>query len=133
MNSIGEVLAESDVVSLHTPSTPETKSMFNAALFSRMKPKALFVNCARGDLVVEKDLYDALKQGVIGGAAIDVFETEPTSKDNPLFTLDNIVVMPHCASYSGEALVLMALHAAQGIDAVLSGKEPEWPVNHLRK
>jgi D-3-phosphoglycerate dehydrogenase len=131
VNSLDELLQQSDVVSIHVPSTPETRGMFDFSCFSKMKRNALFLNCARGELLNENDLCRALTEKVICGAALDVFAVEPTTASNPLFKLDNIVVVPHCASFTDEALVLMALHAAQGIDDVLSGKEPEWPVNHL--
>jgi D-3-phosphoglycerate dehydrogenase len=128
VNSPDILLRQSDVISLHVPNTPETRNMVDFSFLTKMKPEALFLNCARGEIVKEDDLYRALSEKVIQGAALDVFKEEPTSSKNPLFTLENVVVAPHCASFSREALTLMALHAAQGIDDVLSGREPQWPV-----
>jgi D-3-phosphoglycerate dehydrogenase len=131
VKTLDELLAASDVISVHVPSTPETKGMCDSAFFSKMKKDAIFINCARGDLVNEDDLYTALHEMRIYGAGLDVFAAEPTKPGDKLFTLDNIVVSPHAASYSREALINMALHAAQGVDDVLSGREPQWPVNKL--
>ena len=94
-----------------------------------MKKTAFFINASRGDVVVEADLIDALRNRMIAGAAIDVYEKEPPQKDNPLMSLDNVLLTPHNASQTRECMIRMALHAAQGIDEVLSGKRPTWPVN----
>ena len=123
-----EVFRQGDFVSLHTPCTPETKNMVNAAMLSLMKPGAYLINCARGELVVEEDLYQALKSGVIGGAALDVLQSEPPSPDNPLLSLDNILFTPHTGSMTQESLDRMGLHAAMGIHDILSGGTPEWPI-----
>jgi D-3-phosphoglycerate dehydrogenase len=123
------LLKAADYVSVHVPSTPETKGMFNYALFSAMKPDACFINCARGDIYVEADLIKALKEGLIAGAAIDVYETEPRI-DSPLFQMEQVIVSQHNAGLSVEANDKMSLHAAIGIDEVLRGVQPSWPVNH---
>jgi D-3-phosphoglycerate dehydrogenase len=94
-----------------------------------MKPTAFFVNASRGDVVAEADLIEALRSGRMAGAAIDVYEKEPPAKDNPLMSMSNVLLTPHNASQTKECMVRMALHAAQGIDEVLSGKRPTWPVN----
>jgi D-3-phosphoglycerate dehydrogenase len=128
-SSVAEIFSQSDFVTLHVPTTPETRGMVDARLLGTMKKSAILINCARGEVVKEKDLYQALADKVIAGAAIDVFETEPPGKDNPLFKLDNIILTPHNAALTAESMDRMGLHAAMGIDAVLTGKTPEWPVN----
>ena len=93
--ALPDLLAESDVVSLHLPLTAETAGLIDAAAFVRMKPGAVFVNTARGGLVDEAALLAALTGGQLGAAGLDVFATEPAGAHNPLFALDNVVVMPH--------------------------------------
>lgn len=128
-SSIDEIFANADIVTMHVPSTPETRGMLNAELIGKMKSSALLINCARGDLVVEADLYDALKNKKIAGAATDVFVSEPPAKDCPLFELDNLIMTPHSAALTQESMDRMGLHAAMGIHSVLSGETPDWPVN----
>jgi len=98
------LLAESDVVSLHVPLTPETDRMLDARALGRMKPGAVLVNTARGGLVDEPALIDALRSGRLGAAGLDVFAAEPTPVSNALLTLDNVVVMPHVAWLTQETL-----------------------------
>lgn len=129
--SMDEVLAQSDFISLHVPLTRETKNMIDMAALSKMKKSAILINCARGGIINEKDLYDALKRRVIAGAGLDVFATEPVEASNPLFALDNIIVSPHNAALSYEAMDQMGIDAAKGIEEVLTGKSPTWPVNRL--
>jgi D-3-phosphoglycerate dehydrogenase len=123
------IFKESDFISLHVPSTPETKGMVNKKYFDMMKQSAFLVNAARGEIVNEKDLYEALSAKRIAGAALDVYDPEPPQKDNPLYTLDNVILTPHNAALTREAMGRMALHAAMGIDDVLSGRVPKWPFN----
>lgn len=132
-SSIDEIFATADIVTMHVPSTPETRGMLNAELIGKMKSSALLINCARGDLVVEKDLYEALKNKTIAGAATDVFVSEPPAKDCPLFELDNLIMTPHSAALTQESMDRMGLHAAMGIHSVLSGETPDWPVNKPEK
>jgi D-3-phosphoglycerate dehydrogenase / 2-oxoglutarate reductase len=126
-----ELFARADFLSLHVPATPETLGSIGASELARMKPTAYLINAARGGIVDEAALYDALTGGQLAGAALDVFTDEPPPKDHPLFTLDNVVLTPHNASMTEEATVRMAVHAAQGIHEVLSGQMPTWPVNAL--
>lgn len=129
VGSLEEIFARSDFVSLHMP---YEKKIIGKSLFSRMKPSAYFINLSRGEIVFENELIEALQNRQLAGAALDVFETEPPDvKNNPLFSMPNVIVTPHNAALTTEATMRMALHAAQGIDEVLSGKKPTWPVNFL--
>ncbi|MCQ5131358.1 hydroxyacid dehydrogenase [Butyricicoccus faecihominis] len=122
-----EVFRVADFVSLHVPATEQNTGFVNQELLSLMKPTAYLINAARGSIINEPDLYEALKSEKIAGAGLDVYAQEPPSPENPLFTLPNITVTPHNASLTYETTDRMGLHAAQGIDEVLSGKTPTWP------
>lgn len=122
-----EVFRVADFVSLHVPATEQNTGFVNQELLSLMKPTAYLINAARGSIINESDLYEALKSEKIAGAGLDVYAQEPPSPENPLFTLPNITVTPHNASLTYETTDRMGLHAAQGIDEVLSGKAPTWP------
>lgn len=100
--ALDALLAESDIVSLHCPLSPETKGMIDARAFGLMKRGALLVNVARGGVVVEADLIRALEDGTLAGAAVDVFEAEPPPKDHPLLRMPNVIVTPHTASTAFE-------------------------------
>jgi D-3-phosphoglycerate dehydrogenase len=119
---------QSDYISLHLPLTPETQKIVGAREFNLMKPTACFINTARGGLVDEEALRDALINKRIAGAGIDVFTFEPPG-DNFLWQLDNVIVSPHNAALTKEATVRMAIGAAQAIHDVLRGAKPMWPVN----
>ncbi|MCC8126774.1 MAG: hydroxyacid dehydrogenase [Clostridiales bacterium] len=129
VDSLEELLSRADVVSLNCPSTPETRGMITRERIACMKPTACLVNCARGDLVDEEVLCEALSEQRIRGAALDVFAENELPGDHPLTKLDNVILTPHCASHTQEGLDKMALHAAMGVDEVLSGKPVTWPVN----
>ncbi|WNM23594.1 phosphoglycerate dehydrogenase [Demequina capsici] len=101
---LDDMLAEADVVSLHLPYLAETHHLFDADRFERMKPGAVLLNTARGALVDEAALVDALTSGHLGGAGLDVFETEPLPESSPLRTMPNVVLTPHSASQTREAL-----------------------------
>ncbi|MFA6507222.1 MAG: hydroxyacid dehydrogenase [Treponemataceae bacterium] len=133
VSSIEDAFKRADFVTLHLPSLPQTKGIVNKKLLALLKPTAYFINAARGELVVEEDLIAVLKDKKIAGAALDVFREEPPAKDNPLFALDNVILTPHSAALTKECTTRMALHAAMGIDDVLSGRAPKWPVNKLVK
>jgi D-3-phosphoglycerate dehydrogenase / 2-oxoglutarate reductase len=122
------LLAISDFVSIHVPLTPETRGLFNAQTFAKMKPGALLVNTARGPLIDEAALVAALKAGQIGGAALDVVATEPLPKNSPLIGHDDIILSPHTAFYSEEALVELQTKCASDVARVLSGEPPVYPV-----
>ncbi|MFP4200933.1 MAG: 2-hydroxyacid dehydrogenase [Clostridia bacterium] len=123
------LLASSDFVTLHAPLTAETKGMIGASEFRRMKSEAVLINTARGDLVDEEALVWALEQGEVAAAGLDVYAMEPLSTDHPLTFLDNVVLAPHLGSATVEARTAMAKMASRNVIAVLSGKEPETPVN----
>ena len=116
-----EVLAQADVVSLHLPSTPETRHIINEETLATMKPNAVLINTARGELVDEMALYNALKDGVIAGAGLDVFESEPVGS-SPLINLDNVVVTPHIAGNTTESGNRIGRMALQNIVDILSGR-----------
>ena len=122
------LLATSDYVSVHTPLTPETRNLFNRDTFRQMKRGAYIVNTARGPIIDEADLAEALDSGQIGGAALDVMTQEPPPP-SPLFGRDNVIITPHTSFYSEESLVELQVKAAQEVVAVLSGKPPRNPVN----
>ena len=127
--AMDDIFRQADVVSLHTPLTPETRGFVNAARLRLMKPAAFLVNFSRGEVIDEKALYEALKTGVIAGAAIDVYDPEPPLNDNPLFELDNIILSPHSAALTQECVIRMATGAAEGVVDMLSGRRPQFVVN----
>lgn len=131
VSSINDIFVESDFVSIHIPLTEETKGLVGTEKLNMMKESAYLVNVSRGGIVDENALYQALKNNVIRGAAFDVFEQEPADSENPLFQLDNIIVSPHNAALTSEALSAMATHAAQGILDVLNNKEPKYQVKFV--
>ena len=98
--SFGELLARSDFLSVHAPHNEETEHAINAAAFAQMKPTAVIINTARGPIIDELALIDALRSGAIAGAGLDVLEQEPPSPDNPLLTMENVLITPHVASAS---------------------------------
>jgi D-3-phosphoglycerate dehydrogenase len=124
------VFRTADFFSVHVPSTRQTKGSIGKKEFELMKPTAYLINTARGDIVSEAELIEALKERKIAGAALDVFEQEPPAKNNPLFGFNNVILTPHNAAHTKEARIRMAVHAAIGIDEVLSGKSPAWSVNN---
>jgi phosphoglycerate dehydrogenase-like enzyme len=119
---LDEMLASSDVLSLHCPLTPETEGLINARALARMKPTSVLVNVARGGVVNEMELYQALKDGVIRGAAMDVFSIEPVPADHPLLTLDNIVVTPHLAAVTADTFAPTVRRMFANIAAVARGE-----------
>lgn len=129
VSSVDELFREADFVSLHLPETAETRGMINRDLLSLMKPEASLINCARGGIVNEDDLYEALLERRIHAAGVDVLIREPYRPDDRLLSLDNIIVTPHNAALNTETMDKMGLDAARGIDEVLSGQTPSWPVN----
>ncbi len=119
------LLSRADFVSIHAPLTSETHGLFNRDTFARMKPGSVLINTARGGLVVEADLVDALNSRHLSAAGLDVFETEPVSPDNPLLTLDNVVLTPHRSSEETLAFRDMTVEAAESIVTLYTGGWPE--------
>ena len=117
-----ECFREGDIVSLHSPLTDETRQMVNAGLLSTMKPSAMLINTARGALINEKDLADALNNDRIAGAALDVLSSEPPLKDNPMFTAKNCIITPHIAWATIEARQRLLDESIENIKAFLNGK-----------
>jgi len=125
-----EMLAESDFVSVHPPLTRETRKMVNDELFSRMKPTAFLVNCSRGPIVDTDALVRALDAKRIAGCALDTTDPEPLPDPHPLRGRENVVINPHVAWYSEQAMVGLQAGAPNEVRRVLSG---EWPVNVVNK
>jgi D-3-phosphoglycerate dehydrogenase len=123
-----ELVKVSDHISIHTPLVPETNHLFNAGVFSRMKPTAHLINTARGSIVDEEALALALDQGQLAGAALDVLSQEPPST-SPLFGRDNVILTPHMSFYSAESLIDLQRKAAEEVVRVLTGGLPRNPVN----
>ena len=130
VESVGfdELLAMSDFVSIHAPLLPATRGLFNAEVFRKMKKGALLINTARGPLVDETALIAALDSGYLGGAALDVVTTEPLAQDSKLLGRDNVILTPHTAFYSVEALDELQTKCATDVARVLSGEQPVYPV-----
>jgi glyoxylate reductase len=127
--SFDELLRKSDYVVCLTPLTAETRGLFSREAFQKMKSSAIFVNAARGAVVNEKALFEALVTGEIAGAGLDVFEKEPIGGDHPLLGLPNVVALPHIGSATMGARTGMMKLCVENIEAVLEGRQPKTLVN----
>ena len=127
--SLPRLLKESDYISLHTPLNKQTRHLIGESEFRQMKPGAYLINTSRGAVVDESALIRALRENRIAGAGLDVFEKEPVDPENPLLKMPNVVMIPHTASFSDEALAIQAVNPAQEVARVLSGRWPKNPVN----
>jgi len=123
------LLQSSDYVSVHAPLLAATRGMMNAAAFAKMKKGAYIVNTARGPLIDEPALVAALDSGQIGGAGLDVVASEPLAKDSPLLGRDNVIISPHTAFYSIEALNELQTKCATDVARVLSGEKAVYPIS----
>lgn len=123
------LMKESDYVSLHMPSTPETVGMIGERELSLMKPTSFIINCARGGIIVDKALNEALKEHKIAGAAIDVFSPEPPAADYCLFDCENAIFTPHMAAVTEECLARVSIAACKSVAQVLQGEYPDNIVN----
>jgi len=121
-----ELLAEADVVSLHTPLNPSTQHLINADALARMKSSALLINTARGPVVDERALIDALGNSTIAGAGLDVFDEEPPPADNPLFKLDNVTLSAHLAGPTYESHTARLRNGFDNVQRVARGEAPLW-------
>lgn len=124
VSSLDELLARADFISIHVPLTPETRGIIGRAQLAKMKRTAYLVNTARGAVVEEEALAEALREGVIAGAGIDVFAQEPTPAEHPLFGLDNVILSPHVGGQTAEAMQKMARAVVEGVLAALHGQRP---------
>ncbi|MGI6689058.1 MAG: hydroxyacid dehydrogenase [Christensenellales bacterium] len=127
-HSQDRVYQAADIVSIHIPATKDTIRSIGENQFKMMKPSAIIVNTARGSVINEQELIEALRHGEIAGAALDVSDPEPAKKDNPLHSMDQVIMTPHCAAVTVDAMNKMSLDVAKGIIEVLSDQEPTWPV-----
>lgn len=127
--SFDDLVKEADYISVHVPKTKETTSLFNAETFKKMKNSAFLVNCARGGIVDEEALCDALDADELAGAALDVFEVEPVPSEARILCADGVCCTPHLGASTYEAQVNVAVAVARQMSAYLKGAEPEFAVN----
>lgn len=128
-NDLDELLAQADYISLHAPLNESTRGLIDARALRRMKPTAYLINTARGAMVDEAALRQALVEGRIAGAALDVLSQEPPPADHPLLGLDNVILTPHAAFYSQEAIADLETRAAQHVAQALARQVPDHVVN----
>jgi D-3-phosphoglycerate dehydrogenase len=126
---LAALLSQADFISIHVPLTKETRNLIGRESLPKMKPSAILVNTARGGVVDEAAVAEALKAGRIGGAGLDVIESEPLKPDHPLNGVPNLILTPHMAGVTEEAMMHMAQDAAEDIVRVLTGERPKYPVN----
>lgn len=123
-----EMATQVDIISVHCPLIPQTRHLINRDVLAAMKHNGILVNAARGPIVDEKALYEALREKKIAAAGLDVFDQEPPEPDNPLFELDNVVLTPHLSSFTHEGRERMGMTAAEDILRVLRGETPKYQV-----
>lgn len=123
-DTLEALFSESDYVSIHCLLNEQTQGLIHKGLFRLMKPTAYFLNAARGPIVVEKDLIEALENGTFAGAGIDVFEQEPPAPDNPLLSMDNVILAPHSICWTDECFAAMGSLAMNSILSVMRGETP---------
>ncbi len=122
VDNIHDILSEMDAVSIHCPRNTETENMFSKNQFDKMKKTSFIINCARGGIINEEDLYNALNNDDISGAGLDVFDVEPAQKSNPILNLKNVILSPHIAGVTVEATVRMATETVQNVLDVFDEK-----------
>jgi glyoxylate reductase len=125
-----KLITQSDIISIHVPHTKETNQIFNMKILKKMKKTAFLINTSRGKVVNEKDLVTALKQKIIAGAGIDVFETEPIEKNHPFMKLENLVMSPHVGSSTKETRIQMAELTVKNLIYGMNGKKPIYSVGY---
>lgn len=126
---LDDIFARADFITLHLPLTAETKKLLNKAAFAKMKPGIRIINVARGGVIDETDLAEAIEQGIVAGAAIDVFEKEPVDPQNPLLKSDKVIATPHLGASTAEAQVGVAVDVAHGVLTALRGEPVTTAVN----
>lgn len=126
--SFDEVISNCDFLSIHMPLTNETRNAISGKEMSNMKKGSFIINTARGGIVNENDLYDSLVSGHLSGAALDVVENEPIKEDNPLKSLDNVIITSHIGMYSKEAIGAVSLVCAQNVAAIINSQEVKYKV-----
>ena len=129
ISTLEEMLSMSDIVSMHAPSTADAFHLMSEPQFKAMKPTALFINNGRGPTVDEEALIKALEQKWIAGAGLDVFEVEPLPNSSPLTQMNNVVLMPHSASYSDDSFASMQRRVGETITGIMEGRWPEYVAN----
>ena len=127
--SLDDVIAEADFITVHMPLTPETKGMISMEQMKKMKKGVRLVNCARGGIIDEADLAQAVKEGIVAGAAIDVFTSEPIPADHPLLGIPGIILTPHLGASTVEAQIGVSVDVSEGILAALKGEPVSTAVN----
>jgi D-3-phosphoglycerate dehydrogenase / 2-oxoglutarate reductase len=130
-DTLEKLLPYCDYISLHVPSTPETRGIINATTIAQMKDGVILINTSRGSLIDEPALIEALQRGKIAAAGLDVFAHEPIAKDNPLLSMDNVILTDHSAYYSIDAESEAKRVVAENVLRVLTGQAPDTPVNRL--
>jgi D-3-phosphoglycerate dehydrogenase / 2-oxoglutarate reductase len=131
--TLDQLLKQSDLITLHCPSNEKTKHMINAQSIAQMKPGVFFVNTSRGTLAKSEDLIAALQKGIIAGAALDVFDPEPIPADNPLMKMDNVLITPHMASCSPQAVQNLRVSVANTVAMAVRGERLSNVVNGVKK
>lgn len=126
-----ELVAKSDIVTIHVPRTPATMNMFNASVFNRMKPTSFLINAARGGIVNEADLAAALEAGKVAGAGLDVLDVEPAGANHPLYKFPNVVLTPHIAAGSRDAFLAKINFVFKNLDAFFDGRPIEHQVDYV--
>lgn len=126
VDTLEELLQRSDFVSIHTPATEETKGMIGMEQLKQMKPTSFLINTSRGVVVKEDELAQALREGVIKGAGLDVFEIEPLPMESSLRNMDNVILTPHYAGFTKGAVVKTGIDVAQSLIDVMNGERPKY-------
>ncbi|MCE9652697.1 MAG: D-glycerate dehydrogenase [Nitrosarchaeum sp.] len=125
-----KMITDSDIISIHVPHTKETNQLFDMKIFKKMKKTAFLINTARGKIINEKDLITALNKKIIAGAALDVYESEPISKNHPLIKIQNVVLAPHIGSSTDETRAKMAELTVKNLNLGINGKSPIYSVGY---
>ena len=125
-----KLIRQSDIISIHVPHTPQTDKLFDKKILKKMKKTAFLINTARGKIINEKDLIEALKKKTIAGAALDVFESEPIGKNHPFTRIQNVTLAPHIGSSTKETRAKMAEITVKNLELGINGKKPKYSVGY---